>query len=38
MAAQDPDFNEDDLYDQFPDGAADGYGPAQGFNTWVQHQ
>src|SRR6478752_3008339 len=36
MSAQDPEFNENDLYEQFPAGASDGNGPLQGFNTWVQ--
>jgi len=31
-----PAFNEDDLYDQFPRGADEGYGPADGFNSWVR--
>ncbi len=30
------DFNEDDLYDRFPAGADDGFGPDEGFNTWVR--
>ncbi len=30
------DFNEEDLYDRFPRGADDGFGPDEGFNTWVQ--
>jgi hypothetical protein len=30
------DFNEDDLYDRFPRGADDGFGPDEGFNTWVR--
>ena len=29
-------FNPDDLYDQFPDGASAGFGPAQGFNRFVR--
>jgi len=36
MSAQDPEFNENDLYEQFPAGASDGNGPLEGFNTWVQ--
>ncbi len=36
MSSDPPPFNEDDLYDQFPDSAAAGYGPAQGFNDWRQ--
>ena len=28
------DFNEDDLYDQFPRGDETGYGPAEGFNVY----
>jgi hypothetical protein len=31
-----PGFNEEDLYDQFPVGAENDFGPAQGFNTWVR--
>jgi hypothetical protein len=34
MSSDPPPFNEDDLYDRFPDSAAAGYGPAQGFNDW----
>jgi hypothetical protein len=30
------DVNEDDIYDQFPRGDEHGFGPAQGFNRWVQ--
>ena len=30
MADDEPEFNEDDLYDQFPAGAYDGYGPERG--------
>ncbi|MBA3307396.1 MAG: hypothetical protein H0T04_01785 [Chloroflexi bacterium] len=35
MATQDErgDFNEEDLYDRFPSGADDGFGPEQGFDT-----
>jgi hypothetical protein len=36
MVSQDSDFNEDHLYDEFPAGAAEGFGPAEGFNTWVR--
>ena len=36
MADDERDFNEDDLYDQFPAGASDGSGPDDGFNTWVR--
>ena len=36
MSDQDPEFNENDLYDQFPSGASEGFGPAEGFNTWVR--
>ncbi len=28
--------NEEELYDQFPRGDEHGFGPAQGFNRWVQ--
>jgi len=34
MASDDPHFDEDALYDQFPSGADDGNGPDEGFNTW----
>lgn len=30
------DFNPDELYDQFPDGASNGFGPDQGFNRFVR--
>jgi hypothetical protein len=30
------DFNEDELYEQFPHGAEQGVGPDEGFNTWVR--
>lgn len=36
MSSDPPPFNEDALYDQFPDSAAAGYGPDQGFNDWRQ--
>jgi hypothetical protein len=36
MAYDEPDFNEDDIYDQFPSGASDRSGPEEGFNTWVR--
>lgn len=39
MTIKGQDFNEDaqyDLYDLFPAGADDGYGPDQGFNTFVR--
>ena len=29
-------FNEDELYDRFPDGAKAGYGPREGFNSYVR--
>ncbi len=32
----DKEFNPHDLYDQFPDGASNGYGPDQGYNTIVR--
>ena len=28
-------FNPEDLYDQFPRGDEEGFGPDQGFNTWI---
>lgn len=34
MATDGPEFNEDDLYDQFPAGESDESGHEQGFNTW----
>ncbi|HYN47978.1 MAG TPA: hypothetical protein VER83_03880 [Candidatus Nanopelagicales bacterium] len=36
MAFRDPAFNEDELYDQFPAGASEGFGPREGFNTWIR--
>jgi hypothetical protein len=36
MESDESEFNEDDLYDQFPSGASDGNGPEEGFNTWVR--
>lgn len=36
MADQDPQFNEDDLYEQFPTGESQGFGPDQGFNKWMR--
>ncbi|MEO7296846.1 MAG: hypothetical protein ABIZ57_11980 [Candidatus Limnocylindria bacterium] len=33
MAINETPFDEEALYDAFPDGAAHGYGPAQGFNV-----
>jgi hypothetical protein len=36
MTTKGQDFNEDDLYDLFPTGADDGYGPEEGYNTFVQ--
>jgi hypothetical protein len=36
MASNGSDFDEDALYDQFPPGAADGFGPDQGFNSWMR--
>jgi hypothetical protein len=35
MVSKDQDFNEDALYDLFPTGEEDGYGPDQGFNTFA---
>ena len=36
MTFEGSDFNEDDLYDQFPSGADRGFGPEQGFNTYLK--
>ena len=36
MVFQDPAFNEDDLYDRFPASAPEGFGPREGFNTWIR--
>ncbi len=36
MKYDEREFNEDDLYDQFPAGESDGSGHAQGFNTWTR--
>jgi hypothetical protein len=33
---EDPEFNPEELYDQFPNGADNGFGPDEGFNSWVQ--
>jgi hypothetical protein len=35
MDSRDPKY-EEKLYDQFPAGADEGFGPDQGFNTWVR--
>ncbi len=35
MATKETPFNEDDLYDAFPDGASRGYGQADGFNAYA---
>jgi len=35
MDDRDP-LYEEKLYDQFPAGADEGFGPDQGFNTWVR--
>jgi hypothetical protein len=35
MDDRDPKY-EETLYDQFPKGADEGFGPDQGFNTWVR--
>jgi len=35
MDIRDPKY-EEKLYDQFPAGADEGFGPDQGFNTWVR--
>jgi hypothetical protein len=29
-------FDPDPIYDQFPEGASNGFGPEQGFNTFVR--
>ncbi|CAN5576894.1 hypothetical protein BH23CHL7_BH23CHL7_10950 [soil metagenome] len=31
----DGEFDEDALYDQFPRGADEGFGPEQGYNRWI---
>lgn len=36
MVSRDSDFDEDRLYDQFPSGTAEGFGPNEGFDTWVR--
>jgi hypothetical protein len=36
MVSDEPQFDEDRLYDQFPAGASDGFGPGEGFNTWIR--
>lgn len=36
VAANYDDFNEEDLYDQFPAGAGSDAGPSDGFNTLVR--
>lgn len=36
MEYDEREFNEDDLYDQFPAGESDRSGHAQGFNTWTR--
>ena len=36
MSDQGPEFNEDEAYNQFPTGASEGFGTAQGFNSWVR--
>jgi hypothetical protein len=36
MVIDGDEFDPDDLYDQFPDGASQGYGPDQGFNAFIQ--
>ncbi len=35
MAFEEPAF-EDELYDRFPAGAREGFGPDEGFNSWVR--
>lgn len=36
MTFKGSDFNEDDMYDQFPNGADRGFGPEQGFNRYLK--
>jgi hypothetical protein len=36
MVTDGDEFDPNDLYDQFPDGASQGYGPQQGFNAFIQ--
>ena len=37
MAEEDPpDFDPRSLYDAFPRGAENGFGPKEGYNSWVQ--
>lgn len=36
MVTEGDEFDPNGLYDQFPDGASQGYGPGQGFNAFVQ--
>jgi hypothetical protein len=36
MPSDDSEFNEEDLYDQFPSGDTDGNGHEQGFNSWTK--
>ena len=36
MVTDGDEFDPNGLYDQFPDGASQGYGPEQGFNAIIQ--
>jgi hypothetical protein len=36
MVDESDDFDPDQLYDQFPSGDSDGFGPDQGYNTIIQ--
>jgi len=36
MVSRDSGFDEDRLYDEFPSGASEGFGPDEGFDTWVR--
>ncbi|MGZ6267908.1 MAG: hypothetical protein ACXWNR_05025 [Candidatus Limnocylindrales bacterium] len=36
MESRESAFEEDRLYDQFPSGASEGFGPDEGFDTWVR--
>jgi hypothetical protein len=35
MQSNGDEFNEDELYDSFPDGAEAGFGPNEGFNSYL---
>lgn len=36
MATRDTSFNEEELYDRFPEGREEGHGTEQGFNTYFR--